>query len=82
MEPVIQIKKLDSETWVEYGTSGSQTRTPYFVNETLYAHATSSPMSTWAEFEFNDDTLTVTVKYYASGQENTYYSWGIRKQAG
>lgn len=65
--------------YVMNGTSGSQTRDPYFVDETLYSHATSSPMSTWAEFEFNDDTLTVTVKYYAGGQENTYYSWGIKK---
>ena len=67
--------------YVMNGPAGSQTREPYSIDETLYAYAERSRPASWAEFSFDDDTLTVTVKYRVGKTPGVYQTWGIKKTA-
>ncbi len=65
--------------YVMNGPAGSQTRWPYSVDNTLYKYAKNSQAASWAEFAFEGNMLTVTVKYHDGTNENVYYTWGIKK---
>ncbi len=65
--------------YVMNGPAGSQTRWPYSVDNTLYKYAKNSQAASWAEFTFEGNMLTVTVKYHDGTNENVYYTWGIKK---
>ena len=67
--------------YVMNGPAGSQTRVPYVTNDTRYAYAEGSQAASWAEFSFEGDILTVTVKYHDGTNENVYHTWGIKKDA-
>ncbi len=67
-------------TYVMSGTGGNQTRSPFELNVPVqYKYALSSKNSSWAEFEINDNQLTVDVKYY-DGSVKSYTKWGIIKE--
>ena len=65
--------------YVMNGPAGSQTRWPSSIDDKLYAYAKNSKAASWAEFSFENNVLTVTVKYHDGKHENTYYTWGIKK---
>lgn len=65
--------------YVMNGPAGSQTRWPYSVDDKLYKYAKNSQAASWAEFTFEGNMLTVTVKYHNGKYENVYYTWGIKK---
>jgi 3',5'-cyclic AMP phosphodiesterase CpdA len=65
--------------YVMNGPAGSQTRVPYVKNDPRYAYAEGSQAASWAEFSFEGDMLTVTVKYHDGTNENVYHIWGIKK---
>jgi len=67
--------------YVMNGPAGSQTRVPYVTNDTRYAYAEGSQAASWAEFSFEGDILTVTVKYHDGTNEKVYHTWGIKKGA-
>ena len=48
-------------------------------DESLYAYALPSKVSSWAEVEVSGDALTVTVKTAQSGTAENMLSWGIKK---
>lgn len=45
----------------------------------LYTYAQTSKPCSWAEFEINGNTLTVTVQYTDAGKVYEYQKWGIQK---
>ena len=67
------------------GPAGSQTREIYnpdknaSIIESYYHYAVNSNASSWAEFEVDGDTITVTVKYVDDEGVHDYYTWGIKK---
>ena len=69
----------DGVIYVMNGPAGKQTRSPYEVDDTLYAYAATSKAASWAEIEVGEDTLTVTVKWHNGTSEQIYYSFGIKK---
>ena len=69
----------DGVIYVMNGPAGTQTRSPYAIDESLYSYAEKSNKASWAEITVDGDTLTVTVKYYDGVSENIYHTWGIKK---
>jgi len=65
--------------YVMNGTAGGQTRVPYQTDDSLYKYARNSLRSSWAEFSFEDDRLTVSVRYFDGNKVGSYYTWGIKK---
>ena len=64
------------------GPAGDQAKgesSIYPHDESLYAYALPSKVSSWAEFSVSDNTLTVTVKTAQSGTAANIISWGIKK---
>ena len=64
------------------GPAGDQAKgesSIYPHDESLYAYALPSKVSSWAEFSVSDNTLTVTVKTDQSGTAANIISWGIKK---
>ncbi len=69
----------DGVIYVTNGTTGGQTRSPYgAIDNSLYQYALKSNASSWAEFAFDGNEVTVSVKY---GSGSTYRTWGIKKSA-
>ena len=69
----------DGVIYVMNGPAGSQTRSPYAIDESLYAYAEKSKKASWAEIEVTGDTVTVTVKWHDGTAEGVYHKWGIQK---
>ena len=64
--------------YVMDGTSGAQARSPIAgYNASLYEYALKSNVSTWAEYTFSGNKLTITVKYSSAG--TVQKTWGIKK---
>ena len=64
--------------YVMDGTSGAQARSPISgYNASLYEYALKSNASTWAEYTFCENKVTVTVKYSETGKVQK--TWGIKK---
>ena len=61
------------------GPTGTQTRIPVKIDETLYKYAERSNAASWAEFFIDGETLTFEVKWLDGEKECTYYKWGIKK---
>lgn len=75
------IENPEGVLYVMNGPAGNQTRTVFKNDETLYAYAMGSSVSSWADFEIVGDNLTVTVKTAYSGVVKDIVSWGIKKSA-
>ena len=76
------IKDPSGVIYVMNGPAGDQAKgesSIYKHDESLYAYAMASKISSWAEFEVEGDTLTVTVKTAQSGTATDELSWGIIK---
>ena len=68
--------------YVMNGTAGTQCREPVSsADASLYAYFEGSDSASWAEFTFDGDYLTVTVKRNDDGFESVYQTWGIYKTA-
>ena len=90
---VAQTESIENVSGVEYsvnpggviylmnGPAGSQTRVPYVTNDARYAYAEGSKAASWAELSFEEDILTVAVKYHDGTNEKVYHTWGIKKDA-
>ena len=68
--------------YVMNGPAGDQAKgesSIYKHDESLYAYALPSKISSWAEFEVSGDVLSVTVKTAQSGTAANLISWGIKK---
>lgn len=61
------------------GPAGSQQRSPFAVDESLYVYAEASKKASYAEITVSEDSLTVTVKWVDGNTEKVYYTWGIKK---
>lgn len=76
------IKDPDGVIYVMNGPAGDQAKgesSIYKHDESLYAYALPSKISSWAEFEVSGDVLSVTVKTAQSGTAANLISWGIKK---
>ncbi len=76
------IKDPSGVIYVMNGPAGDQAKgesSIYPHDESLYAYALPSKVSSWAEFSVSDNTLTVTVKTAQSGTAANIISWGIKK---
>ena len=67
--------------YVMNGPSGTQTRSPYAVDDELYKYAQSSNACSWANFEIDGNKLVVTVQYVNGDNVGVYQKWGIMKNA-
>lgn len=66
--------------YVMNGPAGSQERTTIFPHdETLYAYAEKSYVSSWADITLDGNTLTVNVKHMQNGNVVNLKTWGIKK---
>lgn len=68
--------------YVMNGPAGDQAKgesSIYKHDESLYAYALPSKISSWTEFEVSGDVLSVTVKTAQSGTAANLISWGIKK---
>ena len=86
-----QSENLITENGIEYsvspsgviylmnGPAGNQALSPYATNDILYKYAQASYARSWADFEIDNDKITVTIKYFDGNNVNVYYSWGIKK---
>ncbi|MBO5480329.1 MAG: metallophosphoesterase [Clostridia bacterium] len=72
----------DGVLYLMNGPAGNQTRSPYSMEEgALYKYVLSSNVSSWADFEIDGNTLTVTAKYATESGVQQYRKWGIKKTA-
>lgn len=67
--------------YVMNGPSGTQSREPYAVDNTLYHYAQASNARSWAEFAIDGNKMVVTVKYTDGTTTGEYQEWGIIKTA-
>lgn len=78
----VVLKDPDGVIYVMNGPAGDQAKgesSIYKHDESLYAYALPSKISSWAEFEVSGDVLSVTVKTAQSGTAANLISWGIKK---
>ena len=76
------IKDPNGVIYVMNGPAGDQAKgesSIYAHDESLYAYALPSKVSSWAEFDVSGDVITVTVKTAQSGTAANIISWGIKK---
>lgn len=76
------IKDPSGVIYVMNGPAGDQAKgesSIYAHDESLYAYALPSKVSSWAEFDVSGDVITVTVKTAQSGTAANIISWGIKK---
>lgn len=76
------IKDPSGVIYVMNGPAGDQAKgesSIYAHDESLYAYALPSKVSSWAEFGVSGDVITVTVKTAQSGTAANIISWGIKK---
>lgn len=71
----------DGVIYVMSGTAGVQTRSPSVIDKINYAYTSGSQTSTWSEFAFKGNTLTVTIKYHDGVNEVIQHTWGIKKSS-
>lgn len=79
---VAYIKDPDGVIYVMNGPAGDQAKGESSIfphDESLYAYALPSKVSSWAEVEVSGDALTVTIKTAQSGTAENILSWGIKK---
>ena len=82
IEGIKYIKDPSGVIYVMNGPAGDQAKgesSIYAHDESLYAYALPSKVSSWAEFGVSGDVITVTVKTAQSGTAANIISWGIKK---
>lgn len=69
----------DGVIYLMNGGGGEDLRSIFAIDESIYAYAEQGKRSSWADFDIEEDKMTVTVKYSDGENTYTYCKWGIKK---
>ena len=78
-EQKISQKALAAKSGVAYASIRRFESMGEISFSSLLKLAQASSRSSWAEFSFDNDKLTITVKYFNVNNVGIYQSWGIKK---